>query len=66
MFQWSGESEVTSKGIGGNFGFDADRNGGEELDGSVSFIFSFRESLFELGDAIEKILILHAEEFGMK
>jgi hypothetical protein len=37
-----------------------------ELDSGVRFKFGIGESLFELGDTIEKILILQAEEFGMK
>ena len=57
---------MTGKGMGRNFSFDADCNGGEELDAAVNFTFSFGESLFELGNAIEKILILYAEEFWMK
>lgn len=57
---------VTGKGIGGDFSLYANRNRGEELDGCVNFVFSFGKSLFELGDAIEQILILNAKELGMK
>ena len=57
---------MTGERVGGNFGFDTNRNGGEELDRGVSFKFRVGESLLELGNAIKKILILHPEKLGME